>query len=122
MLFHTWGQSQVFISMLYAGLAIGAWYDALRFVGRVLEAGRLFTIVLDIVFGVGTAVILILSMLLTNYGEMRVFCLLGAASGVVLYGWTARPLLRLLIARPCAFLGRQVRKLFAMRWAKKVFR
>lgn len=122
MLFHTWGQSQVFLSMMYAGLFIGAWFEVLAFIGRVLMAGQFFTAVLDVIFGLGAAAILVLSLLMANYGEMRAFCLLGVVCGVILYFFTISPLLRLVIAKPCIFLGGQLKKLFTMPWANKVFR
>lgn len=122
MLFHTVGQSQVFLSMLYAGLAIGAWYDVLRFVRRVLEAGPWLTAALDLVFAVGAAATLVVAMVLSSYGEMRVYCLLGALSGAVIYSFTLSRLLRVLVCRPCAFLARQARKLISTPFAKKIFR
>lgn len=122
MLFHTVGQSQVFLSMMYAGLAIGAWYDVLGFVRRVLEAGKPLTAALDGVFALGVAVMLVTAMLLVNGGEMRMFCLLGAGCGVVIYWFTVRPLLRLIVVRPARWALRQARRLVQTGWMKKVLK
>jgi len=122
MLFHTAGQAQVFLSMLYAGLLIGLWYDALGLIRRALFAGRLLTATLDLVFGAGSALILIAAMLLVNYGEMRVYCLLGALCGAALYAFTLRRLLKLILARPYAALTRLSRWLGGQAWVKRLLR
>ncbi len=122
MLFHTWGQSRAFLGMVYAGLLIGACYDALRFAARVLQAGKPLQTLLDAVFGLLLAAILIVSMAWTHFGEMRLYLILGAACGVVLYGCTLHPLLRLIILRPMRWSIRFARRVFSRPWAKKVFR
>ena len=122
MLFHTAGQARVFLSMLYSGLLIGLWYDALGLIRRALFAGRLLTAALDFVFGAGAALILAAFMLLVNYGEMRVYCLLGASCGAVLYAFTLRKLFRLIFLRPAAAVARLARKLSGKPWAKRLLR
>ncbi len=122
MLFHTDGQAQVFLSMLYLGLAIGAWYDLLAFVRRALEAGHYLTAFLDLVFSLGAAVALTGFLLLTNLGEMRGYCLLGALCGAVLYAFTIHPLLKLVIGKPLALVGRALRSFQKTTLAKKIFR
>lgn len=122
MLFHTYGQSQMFITMLLAGLVIGAMLDALNLTSRVLEAGRVLQGALDLVFALLLAITLILSMYLTNFGEMRVFCVLGAASGLCLYYLTLRPALRLVIGRPFGFALNCVRRLIGTPIMKKILR
>lgn len=108
--------------MVYAGLLIGVWYELLHWVARWLLAGKILQGFLDVVFALGMMVLLIGSMVLVNYGEFRVFCLLGAASGFVLYAWTLRPLLQWLADKPLAWAFGKIRAFFRMPWAKKVFR
>ncbi len=122
MLFHTYDQARVFLGMLYAGIAIGVWYDALRLVRGLLDAGKWLTAALDAVFALGAACILIGFMLLANYGELRLYCLLGASCGVMLYAFTIGPLLKAVLVKPSAWVLARLRKLFSMPWAKKVFR
>lgn len=122
MLFHTYGQARVFLSMLYCGLLIGAWYDLLAVVRRVLEAGRYLTAFLDMVFSLGVAVALVGFLLLTNFGEMRGYCLLGAACGAVLYALTIHPLLKLVVGKPFALLVRLLKSFRQTALAKKIFR
>ena len=122
MLFHTVGQAQVFLGMLYAGLLIGAWYDGLGFVRRVLQAGPWLTACLDVVFSLGAGYCLIAFLLLTNFGEMRLFCLLGALCGAILYVLTLRQLLRGFVVRPCRALGRFLKRRLQSPLSKKIFR
>lgn len=93
MLFYTVGQSQIFIAMLYAGLFIGAWYHVLRLVRHLLEAGMILTSIMDILFGVGAGVVLIGFLLQANYMDLRLYALLGALCGMILYACTIGPFL-----------------------------
>lgn len=122
MLFHTWGQSRVFLGMMYAGLLIGACYDLLRFTAKALQAGRPLQALLDAVFGVLVAAILIIAMVGTNFGDMRAYLILGAACGLTLYAYTVHPLLRFIVLRPARWALRRARRIFSMPWANKVFK
>ena len=108
--------------MMYAGLMIGACYDALRLASHLMQPGMLLQALMDAVFSALVAVILIWAMLNTNYGEMRVFLILGAASGLVLFGFTIHPLLMVAVIRPARWLEKWLRHAGNMTWVKKVFR
>lgn len=99
MLFYTVGQSEIFIAMLYAGMLVGLWYDALRAIRGLLDAGPYLSLAIDLVFSVGCAGILIGFMLRANYMDLRLFALLGALCGLILYGFTLGPLLRRIFTR-----------------------
>ena len=122
MLFHTLGQSWVFLWMLMCGLFVGVWYDAMRMVSCVLCAGKWLMCALDMVFALGSAALMIVAMVLSNHGELRAYCVIGALCGVVLYSFTIRPLIRLAFVRPSYYIGRWFMRLGDKLWAKKLFK
>ncbi len=91
MLFYTVGQSRVFLVMLVAGLGIGAWYSLLMLWRALMEAGPVLSLGLDLLFGAGAAVLVILGSLRASEGELRLYALLGALSGFFLFRGIAVP-------------------------------
>ena len=65
MLFSTVGQGWVFLWMLSAGAAIGAWYACMAALRRLLCAGPWLSLAADIAFGAGAAAISIVKLLLS---------------------------------------------------------
>lgn len=122
MLFYTVGQSQIFLSMLYAGLLIGAWYDVARGVRKVLGAGPALTALIDLAFALGCAVLLALALYKANYAQLRVYALLGAACGAVLYAFTVGPLLRFVLSGLGRGLSATGRWLSGTRLIKKLLK
>lgn len=85
MMFETIDQAGVFLAMVYAGLAIGLLYDALRLLRRTLAAKALLTAFLDLIFWLSAGVVAAVALALRNEDSMRLYALGGCASGVVLY-------------------------------------
>jgi len=94
MLFSTIGQNYVFLWMTGAGLIIGALYALCAGLRRLLEAGFWLTLLIDIVFGLGAAAILIAALVTGAYGAVRLYELLGAALGVILFELGFAPVIR----------------------------
>ena len=85
--------------MLAAGAAIGALWDGLALLRRLLEAGFFLSLIADVFLGLGAAAILIAAMLRANYGQPRAYMFVAAGLGAALYGIAAaRPLHSLLRA------------------------
>lgn len=96
MLFATVGQGALFVWMMLCGVVIGIWYALMALLRRILQAGFWLTLACDLVFGLGCAVIFLGFMVLGNYGQFRLYMLLGAASGLALFAFAlASPLCRL---------------------------
>ena len=122
MLFHTYGQARVFLGMLYAGLMIGACYSVLGLCARLMRAGKALRAALDALLGMLTALILIATMVETNYGEMRLYTILGASCGLVIYRLTLHPC-AMAAARAVARVFRWIQKRAnSAAWLKKVLR
>lgn len=110
MLFSTIGQIYVFLWMVGAGLLIGALYALCAGLRRLLRAGFWLTLIVDLLFGLLTAVILIAAMLIASYGRVRLYELLGAVSGTILFSQGIEPPLK----RLCSAMGNRFRRLFQM--------
>lgn len=97
MLFATVGQGALFVWMVVAGIAVGIWYGLVALLRRILQAGFWLTLACDLLFGLGSAVILLYFMITGNYGQVRLFSILGAALGFFLFMFAlAAPMQRLL--------------------------
>lgn len=97
MLFATVGQGALFIWMIVAGMAVGAWYGVTALLRRILQAGLFLTLACDLLFGAGSAAILLYFMVAGNYGQLRLFSILGAILGFSLFMFAlATPMKRLL--------------------------
>lgn len=105
MLFSTIGQIHVFLWMVGSGLLIGALYALCAGLRQLLEAGFWLTLAADMLFGLGSGLILIAAMLLAGYGSVRLYELLGAAAGFCLFRLSVEPALR----RLCRAAARLVR-------------
>lgn len=108
MLFQTAGQSAAFLLMLACGLEIGLAYDLLRLLRRLFRPGVMLSLALDLLFGAAAAGLLIASLLKALDGELRLYALMGALAGFLLYGATLSRLLEALLKRAARQLRRGV--------------
>lgn len=96
MLFATVGQGALFLWMMAAGAAVGLWYALLAALRRFIRAGFCLTLVCDLAFGIGSAVILIAFLVSGNYGRVRLFEIMAALLGALIFALAASPLLKAL--------------------------
>lgn len=94
MLFATVGQGALFLWMMAAGAAVGLWYALLAALRRFIQAGFYLTLVCDLAFGIGSAVILIAFLVSGNYGRVRLFEIVAALLGALIFALAASPLLK----------------------------
>ena len=109
MLFATVGQGALFLWMMAAGMAVGAWYLLTALLRRFIGAGFWLTLACDLLFGAGSAVILILALVTGSYGQVRFFAILGMLAGLFLFGFALSPPLKAL----CLFLQGRMRRIMA---------
>ncbi len=122
MLFRTAGQSLAFLFMLSCGVKIGVCHDALRLLRRLFRPGAALSLALDLSFGAGAAALLIASLVRALDGELRLYALMGALAGFLLYGATLSRLLAF-VARRAAQRLRSARARFAgSAFAKKLLK
>ena len=98
MLFATVGQGALFVWMMLCGIVIGIWYALTALLRRILQAGFWLTLFCDLTFGAGCAAILLGFMVLGNYGQFRLYMLLGAALGLALFAFALAPSLCRLVS------------------------
>ena len=122
MLFYTVGQSAAFLLMLECGLQIGLVYDGFRLLRRLFRPGILMSLILDLLFGAGAAGLLIAALLRALDGELRLYALLGALAGFLLYGVTLSRLLGALGARLAKWGERAARWLGRREFIKKMLK
>ena len=109
MLFYTVGQSRIFLTMLYAGLALGLYASLDGAARRLFEAGPLLSLAMDLIFGAVAAGVTCLALVHAADGELRLYALMGVACGYLIYAGTLGPLLKKLAAlllRPVQALKR----------------
>jgi len=93
MLFYTVGQSQIFLTMLYAGLLAGLYVSIDGAARRLFEAGRLFGALMDLILGVVLAAVACIALIIAADGELRLYSLMGLLAGFLIYMGTLHPLL-----------------------------
>ena len=122
MLFSTIGQGWIFLWMMGAGAAVGAWYGLLHGLRRLLQAGFWLNLLIDSLFGAGAAGIFIVGMVMANYGILRLYAVAAAIMGFALFIFGIWP--PLCMAADAA--GRALQRLLAgigrLRWIKILFR
>lgn len=122
MLFYTIGQFHVFLWMVGAGLTVGALYMLCAFLRRLLSAGLWLTLTIDALFGLCAAVVLIAAALTADYGRIRLYELLGAALGAILFELGIRPPLERLTEAILHGLCRAVKTIANIRPIKVIFK
>ena len=88
--------------MIAAGMLIGAIYNLSSGLRRLLEAGFWLSLIIDCLFGIAAALILVVALVTGCYGVVRGYALMGALLGVMIFALGA--------ARPIAAAGRLIRR------------
>ena len=122
MLFSTVGQGWEFLWMMAAGALIGAWYALLAGLRRLLAAGFWLSLLADLAFGAGAAALFCAALVAANYGRPRLYAVLGALAGFMLFAGGVFPPAR----RAASALSGRARRFFVKirshRWIKIIFR
>ena len=122
MLFSTLGQWRVFLWMLAAGAAIGAWYACAAALRRLLCAGPWLSLLVDLAFGIGAAAIFCLALCLANRGQPRLYAVLATLLGAALFAIgvysPARRAMTVIIGAFCRIFV----KIGTFRWIKVIFK
>ena len=92
MLFATAKQGALFVWMMACGAAIGFWYALMAGLRRFIRAGFWLTLLCDLSFGAGSAVIFIAFLLAGSYGQLRLFGVIAAGLGAVYHHRLGRAL------------------------------
>ncbi|MCL2049630.1 MAG: spore cortex biosynthesis protein YabQ [Defluviitaleaceae bacterium] len=104
------GQAQLFLWTVLVGAVIGLFYDCFRILRRVVPLLALpFAVYLeDFIFWVAATGGTFYFMLNQNYGEIRVFSVLGAGLGAVLYFVTISRLVMLVFVTVIEYMKKVI--------------
>ena len=122
MLFSTISQPLVFVWMMFCGGVIALWYALMAAVRHLTEAGFFLSLICDLIFGLGCAVILIGGLIIADYGRLRFYSLLGALCGAIMTGIGLISPLRGILTGIHAFLQEIMTKLAKYRLIKVLFK
>lgn len=78
-------QSLLFLTTIIMGMVIGFIYDIFRIFRKTTPHKNIFTQTEDLLFWLAVTFLMFYVMLNKNYGEIRLFVLLGAVLGMVMY-------------------------------------
>lgn len=79
-------QARLFVWMMAAGVAMGAWYALTALLRRFIQAGVWLSLGCDLLFALGSAVLFMGALIAANYGQARLFEVLGFFLGAALFG------------------------------------
>lgn len=74
-----------FIYFIIVGCILGISFDFFRIKRKVIKTSDFFTYLEDIIFGLISGIILIVSIYVLNDGQLRIYILWGILSGVIIY-------------------------------------
>ena len=97
-------QLRALCAMTAGGFALGALFDAMTLLRRVLSAGRLLTGMMDLFYGVCCALCIILTALALRIDPYRLYVFAGLALVMGLYGITMGTLVRIVQRRVLFFV------------------
>jgi len=78
-------QAQVFAVFVLTGCIIGIFFDCFRIARKVIKTADWITALEDGVFWILTGILLIYMIFIFHHGEIRLYLLLGALIGLLLY-------------------------------------
>ena len=97
--------------MIYIGLCLGVIYDVSTYIRKILNNNVIATLIFDVIFGLIATLAFVFGLQYCNYGQFRVFLLLGYVFGFVLQKITMGDL----VAKFVKFIYNLVIKLFGKR-------
>ena len=96
MLFATAGQGALLVWMTGCGACVVIWYALTALLRRFVRAGSVLTPLIDLLFGLGAALIFLYFLYVGNRGAFRPFTLFGTLLGAAVFYFGLRaPVLRL---------------------------
>lgn len=84
MLYETLLQGQIFLCMLYFGLIAGIVFEAKNLIINAFSKNKVVCFVLDLIFMVVASLLFVLAKNISNYGEFRIYLLIGFVLGIYL--------------------------------------
>ncbi len=118
MLYYTIGQEWVFLASVIGGMILGGLYDIILVAITLMQSGKLMRALMDWLYGIMSAVIIIAVLMFVNEGDIRIYMLLGFGFGALLYLLGIRSMFILVFH----LLSRIFSKLFHWIASNKIFK
>lgn len=74
-----------FLYFIVTGIFLSIIFDIFRILRRTIKTSDFFTNIEDILFGIITGIIILVSIFLFNNGELRLYIFIGIAIGIIFY-------------------------------------
>jgi spore cortex biosynthesis protein YabQ len=106
-------QIESFLITVFCGVIIGFLFDGYRVLRGILNPQSFLTDVGDLIFWAVSTLVVFATLLMTNWGEVRLYVFIGLAIGLTVYiKLLSRPVTGVLIAlwRFCGMVGRYLVK------------
>ncbi|MCL2170700.1 MAG: spore cortex biosynthesis protein YabQ [Defluviitaleaceae bacterium] len=105
-------QTIIFLATVLLGVLTGFAYDLLRVFRRIIRHNKIAMHFEDCVFWISAAIFIFFFLLTHNFGEVRIFAIVGVLLGMLLYFIIASPLfMRLAVGFVSIVLGGYQRKI-----------
>ncbi len=105
-------QTSVFINSIFWGIMISFFYDVLRSIRYELHAGKVITVIFDILFCIGVCTWYFIFAITTAIGNVRGFIFFGIFLGSCFYYLAINPLIFYLLKRILKFVVKNVYRFF----------
>lgn len=102
------GQAWLFAGMVVMGAVVGVFYDVFRVIRKTARHATWVVQLEDMIFWLAATGAIFYFSLVQNYGEMRVFYLIGVACGLALYFATVSHVVRFIAVGAVTIIKRVV--------------
>lgn len=120
MLFETLKQSYIFLGTIYFGLLTGIIKNAINLIIKTFKNNKVITFILDLVFMLIFSIMFIFCINIVNFGEFRIYLLLGYICGFVLELKTLGFLVDFVLKKIYTFIKFIYKKLLSFKFFKRI--
>ena len=120
MLFETLKQSYIFLGSIYFGLLLGIIKNVINLIIKVFKNNKIITFILDLLFMLILGFLFIICINVINFGEFRVYLLVGFISGFILEIKTLGFLVDFVLKKIYTFIKFLVKKLLKFKIIKRI--
>lgn len=120
MLFETLKQSYIFLGSIYFGLLLGIIKNIINQIIKVCKNNKIVTLILDLIFMLIFSFLFIFCINIVNFGEFRVYLLIGFILGFVLEIKTLGFLVDFVLKKIYTFIKFVYSKLLNFKFFKRI--
>ncbi len=110
-------QLYAFATTLLAGVSTGFLFDLYRLLRSWLRPGTISAVIMDLFFWVVLAPVIIIYMLMANWGELRLYVFIGVLLGLVFYYLIFSKLVIRIFIGLANFIGKSISFIFEVLFA-----